>query len=80
MFGDINVKCKVADKYLGDMIHLDGLSASVEATISDGIGRITAATHEIKAVLDDFRLHAEGGMMGAWDLWNMAVVPRLMNN
>ena len=80
MFGDINVKCKVADKYLGDMIHQDGLAASVQATISDRMGRITAATHEIKAVLDDFRLQAVGGMMGAWDLWNMAVVPSLMNN
>ena len=80
MFGDITVKCKIVDKYLGDMIHQDGLSASVEATISDRIGRITGATHEIKAVLDDFRLQAVGGMMGAWDLWNMAVVPSLMNN
>ena len=62
------------------MIHQDGLSASIEATISDRVGRITAATHEIKAVPDDYRFQAIGGMMGAWDLWNLAVIPSLMNN
>ena len=80
MFGDITTKMKVMDKYLGDMIHKDGLSASIEATVEERLGRITAATHEIKAVLDDFRLQAVGGMMGAWDLWNLAVVPSLLNN
>ena len=80
MFGDIVTKQKVVDKYLGDMIHCDGLSASVEATIKDRMGRITAATHEIKAVLDDYRMQAIGGMMGAWDLWNLAVIPSLLNN
>ena len=62
------------------MVHQDGLSASVEATKSNIIGRITAATHKIKAVLDDFRLQAMVGVMGALDLWNMAVVPSLMDN
>ena len=80
MFGDIMTKQKVVDKYLGDMIHCDGLSASVEATIKDRMGRITAATHEIKAVLDDYRMQAIGGMLGAWDLWNLAVIPSLLNN
>jgi hypothetical protein len=80
MFGDIVTKCKVADKYLGDMIHQDGLAASVEATIEERVGRIIAASHEIKAVLDDYRLQAVGGMMGAWDLWNLAVIPSLLNN
>ena len=80
MFGEITTKSKVMDKYLGDMIHKDGLSASVQATIEESLGRITAATHEMKTVLDDFRLQAIGGMMGAWDLWNLAVVPSLMNN
>ena len=79
-FGDIVTRCKVADKYLGDMIHQDGLAASVEATVEERVGRITAATHEIKAVLDDYRLQAVGGMMGAWDLWNLAVIPSLLNN
>ena len=52
----------------------------VACTIEERVGRITAATHEIKAVLDDYRLQAIGGMMGAWDLWNLAVIPSLLNN
>ena len=54
MFGDIATKCKVMDKYLGDMIHQDGLAASIEATVEERVGRITAAGHEIKAVMDDY--------------------------
>ena len=46
---------------MGDIIHQDGLSVSVEVTISDRIGRITEATHAIKAVLDDFRLNTGRG-------------------
>ena len=80
MFGEIVTKSKESDKYLGDIIHRDGLAASVEATIRDRKGRITSATLEIKAVIDDYRMQALGGMMGGWDLWNMAVVPSLLNN
>ena len=80
MFGEIETKSKVFDKYLGDMIHCDGLSASIDATIKDRLGRIVSTTHEIKAVIDDFRMQALGGIMGAWDLWDLAVVPSLINN
>ena len=80
MFGEIVTKQKVSDKYLADIIHQDGLAASVEATVKDRMGKITAATHEIKAIMDDYRMQAIGGMMGAWDLWNLAVIPSLLNN
>ena len=57
-------KSKESDKYLGDIIHRDGLAASVEATIRDRKGRITSATLEIKAVIDDYRMQALGGYDG----------------
>ena len=44
------------------------------------MGKIIAATHEIKAIMDDYRMQAIGVMMGAWDLWNLAVIPSLLNN
>ena len=60
---------------------MDGLASSVEATIRDSrMGKIIAATHEIKAIMDDYRMQAIGVMMGAWDLWNLAVIPSLLNN
>ena len=80
MFGNIVTKMKVSDKYLGDIIHSEGLDASVEATVEDRMGRITSATHKIKAIMDDDRIQTIGGMMGAWDLWNLAVIPSLLNN
>ena len=80
MFGDIETKSKDKDKYLGDIIHKDGLEASIAATIEDRVGKITASMHEIKAIMDDYRMQALGGMMGALDLWNLAVVPSLLNN
>ena len=78
MFGEIVTTNKVFDKYLGDMIHKDGLETSVEATISDRLGVIASATYEIKAVMDDYRMQAVGGVMRALDLWNLAVIPGLL--
>ena len=44
---------------------MDGLSASVEATIEDRVGKISAATHEIKSIVDDYRMQAVGGNNGS---------------
>ena len=80
MFGDIETRCKEKDKYLGDMLHTDGLAASVEATVNERAGKIKAAIYEVAAIMEDFRMQAMGGLMGAWDLWNMAIVPSLLSN
>ena len=80
MFGNIVTKSKMMDKYLWDVVHMEGLEASVNATIEDRIGKITASMHEVKAIIDDYRMQALGGMMGALDLWNLAIIPSLMNN
>ena len=53
MFENIVTKCKVMDKYLGDILHMEGLEASVNACIEDIIGKITASMHEVKAIMDD---------------------------
>ena len=80
MFGNIKTKLKVADKYLGDMVHTEGLAASVAATVSDRAGKVKAAMYEAAAIIEDYRMQAVGGLMGAWDLWNMAIIPSLLNN
>ena len=38
MFGEFEVKQREADKYLGEIIHEDGLGRSAEATVEDRIG------------------------------------------
>ena len=80
MFGNIKTKLKVADTYLGDMVHTEGLAASVAATVSDRASKVKAAMYEAAAIIEDYRMQAVGGLMGAWDLWNMAIIPSLLNN
>ena len=80
MFGNIVTQSKSMDKYLGDMIHMDGLSASINATIDDRAGKIKASMYEVAAIVEDFRMQAVGGLRSAWDLWNLAIVPSLLSN
>ena len=50
------------------------------ATIKERKGRVTASIFEIKAILEDIRMGAVGGMKGGLQLWEMAVIPMLLNN
>ena len=47
---------------------------SIKATLKARRGKAIAAIFEIKAVLEDIRMGALGGM----DLWELAVVPMLL--
>ena len=40
MFGEFKARRKGCDKYLGQMLHEGGLARSVEATITERVGRI----------------------------------------
>ena len=35
---------------------------------------------EAAAIVEDFRMQVVGGLMGARELWNLAIVPSLLNN
>ena len=80
MFGDIPMKNMKMMKYLGDMIHEDGLMASVDATVNDRVAKVRGSIFELKALCEDFRLQICGGMMGAIDILNMAIFPSLLAN
>ena len=64
--GNLIVKQKPADKYLGQILHSDGVKASVNATISDREGRIKGAIFEVQSIIEQFEMQAIGGLMGAW--------------
>ena len=53
---------------------------SIRATIKSRRGRAIASIYEIKAVLEDIRIGAVGGLMGGLDLWELAVIPMLLYN
>ena len=80
MCGTFKTTRKIKDKWLGDTFHEDGLSASVNATILERTPRVKAAMFEIKGIIEDFRSQCIGGTMGALDLWELSVLPMLLNN
>ena len=36
--------------------------------------------YEAKAIIEDFRMQAMGGMAGSWHLWETAINPSLLTN
>ena len=78
--GNQMIKAKVQDKYLGDILHEGGLEKSVEATISDRYGKTFAAINEIGVVMSDFRIDAIGGLKAGLDIFELCVIPSLLNN
>ena len=80
MFGDFEMKEKESDVYLGDVILSGGLAASVEATINRRIGQVKGMMYEAASILTDFRMQAVGGMAGAWDMWELQMIPKLLAN
>ena len=79
MFGDFKMKFVENEVYLGDVISSQGLDMSVVQTIEKRMGKIKGAMYEAKSIMEDFRMQAIGGMAGAWDLWETAMLPSLQN-
>jgi hypothetical protein len=79
-FGKFQVKLKNEDVYLGDVISAKGLEASIVATINKRAGKVRGAVFDVKVIMSDYRMQAVGGMTGAWDLWQHALLPSLLNN
>ena len=67
-------------KYLGDQLSGLGLPHSVLATIMKRRGLVTRTVFEIRTVIDDYRSQVAGGLTAGLDIWEMAVLPMLMNN
>ena len=79
-YDGILIKEKQSEKYLGDMLDGRGLGASIEATITERHGRIFGSVLEIRIILEDYRSSQAGGIMAGLMLWEMAVIPSLINN
>ena len=52
----------------------------MNASIDDRMGKVKASMYEVAAIVDDFRMQAVGGMVSAWELWNLAIIPSLLSN
>ena len=79
MFGNFQVKQKVCDKYLGQMLHSGGVEASATATVQERMDWIKGATMEVRSIVEDFQMQAFGGLTAAWELWERALLPSLLS-
>ena len=61
-------------------MHSDGNEASIEHTINERYCRVMSAILEIKSIINDYRVNYTGGLMTGIDIWEMAVIPMLLNN
>ena len=78
--GDIHLKKKEQQKYLGDILDERGLEASVMATVKAREGKTKGGIYELRSVCQDFRLQLLGGMVGAIALWEACILSSLLTN
>ena len=78
--GDVQIKESITLTYLGDILHSDGLEASVEATVDERIAKIKGSIFELKALCEDFRMQICGGMRGAIDIFEACICTKLLAN
>ena len=78
VFETFDIKQRVSDKYLGQILHSDGLEASAAATVRERAGRIRGATTEIRSIVEEYPLQTIGGLMAARELWERALIPSLL--
>ena len=74
------IKAKTQDKYLGDILNEGGLAQSMKETISDRYAKAFNSIREIGAVINDFKINAIGGLKAGLDIFEMVVVPSVLNN
>ena len=74
------IMVKEKDDYLGEVLHEGGLSKSVEATVAKRYGRILTNIIEVSSILEDFRIDTIGGLKSGLDIFEMAILPSLLNN
>ena len=68
------------EKYLGDLIHCNGNSDSVTATVDARTGPTISAIFETKSVIEDCRSDAAGGLCLGLEIWELSILPYLLNN
>ena len=78
--GNQCIKAKEKDDYLGDIIHEGGLSESVKHTVNKRYGRIVSLILEVSAILNDFRVDSIGGLRAGLEIFELAIIPSLLNN
>ena len=61
-------------------LHNKGSAESINQTINKRYWRATSAILEIKSVIEDYRSQHIGGLIIGIDIWELAVIPMILNN
>ena len=80
MFDNFQMKEKNKEKWLGETLSNGGVAQSAQSTITERSGRAKGASIEVKAIIEDFRMQCVGGIIAAFDIWEMAILQGLLNN
>ena len=78
--GEVKLERNESMTYLGEVLHQDGLAASVDSTVEGRAAKVRGAVFEIKSLCEDFRMQICGGMVGAIQLYESGIVPKLLAN
>ena len=73
------MKVQSTGKFLGDQIG-KSVSDSVTATINKRKGTTLLAINDITTIVNDARANVIGGIKLAIDIWELAIIPFLLNN
>lgn len=79
VFGSFVMDRKKEDKYLGQVLHEDGLADSVDATVASRASKFKGALFEVRSVIEEFSMQTMGGMMAAKTLLERALLPSLLS-
>ena len=75
-----DMKQETQAKYLGDWLTCHGLSDSVTITVKKRKGLVSLSIYEIRSVIEDCRSQVCGGLSAGLDIWELAVLPKLLYN
>ena len=73
------MKCCESERFLGNQIG-GSMSESIRLIINKRIGRAMQSIYEIRTIVDDCRAKLTGGITTGLKIWEMAVIPFLLNN
>ena len=74
------VKEKSSEKWLGTVINSAGIKESAFSTINERYFRVMNGIHEIASIIEDSRLDRLGSLKCAKEIWELALVPVLLNS
>ena len=80
MLSEQEMKERTHEKYLGEHIHSEGLAETINFTVQQRYLLTVSAIMEIKTIINDYRIHVPGGLNTGIMLWELAVIPMILNN